>query len=140
MLNHLVIAGLDKSDLSNMAVVTITGLLIVFSALVLLIFIIGLFGKTVGASGKKNKTKAVKAAPEKKLAPKAAMPAPAAKAVPAAGNDDIIAVIAAAVAVYGESEGKTYAVRNVRRAAAQSGRSAWASAGVMENNRSFIVR
>ena len=140
MLNHPFIAGLDKGNLSNMAVVTITGLLIVFSALILLIGIITIFGKTVGASGKKKK-KEVKAEPVKKLAPKAAMPAAMTKAVPAASsNDDIIAVIAAAVAVYGESEGKTYAVRSVRRAAAQSGRSAWASAGVMENNRSFIVR
>ncbi len=116
-------------------VTTFTGILIVFAALVLLIFIIWLFGKFFSISNKSAK-KSEKKAETVKTAP-AAVPV-VLPAAPAQSNDDIIAVIAAAVAMYGESEGKTYAVRSVRRSANNNGtRSAWAAAGIAQNVRSF---
>ncbi len=123
----------QESVTDTIFVTTVTGILIVFAALVLLIFIIWLFGKAF--SGVKKSEKKT----EKKAAPVKAAPAAAPVVLPAAtqSNDDIIAVIAAAVAVYGESQGKKYAVRSVRRSANTGGRSAWAAAGIAENVRSF---
>ena len=123
----------QESVTDTIFVTTATGILIVFAALVVLIFIIWLFGKAF--SGVKKSEKKT----EKKAAPVKAAPAAASVVLPAAtqSNDDIIAVIAAAVAVYGESQGKKYAVRSVRRSANTGGRSAWAAAGIAENVRSF---
>lgn len=61
--------------------------------------------------------------------------APISSAAPAAGDDDLIAVIAAAVYAFGESTGKTLAVRSIRRA--KDRRPVWASTGVYENTRPF---
>lgn len=129
MQNFILAAQMSKGD--TMLVTTITGMLIVFAALILLIFIIWLFGKFFSGAKKTEKTEtAVKAAAK---ASPVVLPTATAQS-----NDDIIAVIAAAVAVYGESEGKKYAVRSVRRAANNTGvRSAWAAAGIAENVRSF---
>lgn len=130
-MQNLILAA-QKSLGDTILVTTITGMLIVFAALILLIFIIWVFGKFFSGVSKKDK-KAEKTAPVKSA------PAAAPVVLPAAtqSNDDIIAVIAAAVAVYGESEGKKYAVRSVRRSANTGGRSAWAAAGIAENVRSF---
>ncbi len=130
-MQNLILAA-QKSLGDTILVTTITGMLIVFAALILLIFIIWVFGKFFSGVSKNDK-KAEKVAPVKSA------PAAAPVVLPAAtqSNDDIIAVIAAAVAVYGESEGKKYAVRSVRRSANTGGRSAWAAAGIAENVRSF---
>ncbi|HNX15407.1 MAG TPA: hypothetical protein PK854_11125 [Oscillospiraceae bacterium] len=62
--------------------------------------------------------------------------APVSPIVSAAGEgDELIAVIAAAVYAFGESTGKTLAIRSVRRI--QDRRPVWASAGVYENTRPF---
>lgn len=118
----------------TITVTTLTGILIVFAALILLIFIIWLFGKFFSGVKKTDKKA------EKKAAPVKAAPVAAPVVLPAAtakSDDDIIAVIAAAVAMYGESEGKRYAVRSVRRSANNGGRSPWAAAGIAQNVRSF---
>jgi len=134
-MQNLILAAAQENKGDKILVTTITGILIVFAALILLIFVIWLFGKFF--SGVK---KSVKKADKKDTAAKAA-PMASPVVLPAAtaqSNDDIIAVIAAAVAVYGESQGKKYAVRSVRRTAnAAGGRSAWAAAGIAENVRSF---
>ncbi len=128
------ILAVEPSLGETITVTTLTGILIVFAALILLIFIIWLFGKFFSGASKADKKAAKKEAPVK------AAPAAAPVILPAAtaqSDDDIIAVIAAAVAMYGESEGKRYAVRSVRRAANAGGRSAWAAAGIAQNVRSF---
>lgn len=132
-MQNLIVAAAQNDNIGDtILVTTITGMLIVFAALILLIFIIWVFGKFVSGMGKKEK-KAENPAPAKAVsAAPVVLPA-----VKTQSNDDIIAVIAAAVAVYGESEGKKYAVRSVRRTANVGGRSAWASAGIAENVRSF---
>lgn len=59
-------------------------------------------------------------------------------AAPAAGDDDLIAVIAAAVYAFGESAGQKLTVKSIRQVTARKeGRSVWASAGVYENTRPF---
>lgn len=124
-------AALSLSEKSSVALsTTLTGLVVVFLTLILLTFVITLFGKIVGGLSKKPAA-AEKAAPEK-----AEAPAPAAQPVveeESADNDELIAVISAAVYAYGEASGKQYVVRAVK----PSGRSSWAAAGVAENTRAF---
>ena len=122
-------------------VVTICGILMVFVALILLIMIIGLFGKIFSAKGNSKKTKKAKAekvapAPKAQVASQAASAAKnTASSAPVASNsipDEIIAVIAAAVASLDDG---SYVIRSVRRSS--EGRPAWSMAGIYENTRPF---
>ena len=121
--------------------VTICGLAIVFGTLILLVIVISVFGlimKNVNAVGNKSKS----AKTEKGKAPAiAAAKAPAAaqpvvQNTPVSNEDELIAVISAAVAATYAGSGKTCAVRNIRPAAAGA-RSVWAAAGVARNTRAF---
>ena len=138
-MNYIPLA-IDSSKMSIgelSAITTITGVVIVFAMLLILVFMICIFGwvskavkkdgsKKDGTSAPKKEKKAVK-----QLAPKAA-PVTAS----ATGDDDeIIAVISAAVAMMYEGTGKTAIVRSIRPAV--SGRSAWANAGIRDNVRAF---
>ena len=116
--------------------VVLTGLVVVFVALILLIIVVWAFSKIF------DKT------PKKAPAPKKAAPAPAApKAAPQvtvaapapAGEDmdEIAAAITAALAVIlsEEGAGKSYVVQSIKRV--RSGGSAWRSAGLAETVRPF---
>ena len=127
-----------------MAVITCSGILIVFMILLLLILIFYAYGGIFGAftASKAKKLAAKKAAEEAAKAKSApAQTAPLPVHEPADTDDgsipgEIIAVIAAAVASM--SEGKRYAIKKVARAQKQTGvRSAWATSGVYENTRPF---
>ncbi len=115
--------------------VTLSGLIIVFSMLILLVFIIAIFGAVMsrlsGGPKKEKKTKETKV--EKKTeSPKI----PIVNSVAATEDDDIIAAISAAVMMMYEGTGKTPVIRSIRPA--QKGvRSAWATAGIMNNTRAF---
>ncbi len=128
MLNSVLTAERSLGD--TILVTTLTGMLIVFAALILLIFIIWVFGKFFSGAPKNEKG-------VKTPTPAKAAPVSVASTATSQSNDDIIAVIAAAVAVYGENEGKRYTIRSVKRAANSGGRSPWAAAGIAENVRSF---
>lgn len=123
-----------------MAVVTASGILVVFVILILLIFIFYAYGGIFQAITASNeKKKAAKAADE---ASRSADVAKATESVPTVAADvedgeipgEVIAVIAAAVAAM--SNDKSYAVKKVRRTPT-SGRSAWAASGIFENTRPF---
>ena len=58
-----------------------------------------------------------------------------ATAAPQGISNEVLAVIAAAVASMGSAAGVRYAVRSVRRE--ETARPAWRSAGVYENSRPF---
>ena len=112
----------------------LTGLVVVFVALGLLILLLTILGKILGGTGKKP-------APAKAAAPKAA-PAPAKKPAPVvtAADDidgEIAAAITAALAVIlaEEGSGKSYVVKSVKRV--RSGKGAWGQAGLAENVRPF---
>ena len=115
----------------------LTGLVVVFVALGLLILLLTIMGKVLGGTGKKP-------APAKAAAPKAApaAPAPAQKPAPVvtAADDidgEIAAAITAALAVIlaEEGSGKSYVVKSVKRV--RSGKGAWGQAGLAENVRPF---
>ncbi len=127
---------------SYVASVVITGLVIVFLALVILIVSVLIFGKifeSIGEAQKKKQASAVTKAPEAdKVVAAPAVPAVPAEDRPAAEDgisDEVIAVIAAAVAAMGEESGKKFAVRSVKRASSRRG--AWGNAALSESTRSL---
>ena len=138
-MNYISLA-IDSSKMSIgelSAITTITGLVIVFAMLLLLVFMICIFGWVSKAVKKDGSKKDGTSAPKKE---KKAVNQPAPKAAPVsapatADDDEIIAVISAAVAMMYEGTGKTAIVRSIRPAV--SGRSAWANAGIRDNVRAF---
>ncbi|MBR1831000.1 MAG: OadG family protein [Ruminiclostridium sp.] len=125
----------------------VTGLVVVFLILAILVLFLWLFGKVFKGIGNLQQKKAQKAAEEaaaKKAAEtkKPSAPAPVqASAVSETeyeeeDDDEIIAVIAAAIAAYGEAEGKQYRIASIKRP--RTARSGWSAAGIADNMRGFI--
>lgn len=121
------------------AKVVLTGFVVVFAMLILLIFIIKIYSAIVqkaqsagsnSKQGKKNKD-------EKPAEKPAAAPAPVVTASAATDgiSDEVVAVISAAVAtMYGSSEKAR--IKSIKKSS-DGGRSAWAKAGVLDNTRPF---
>lgn len=114
--------------------VTLSGLIIVFTMLVLLVVIIAVFGSFMDRLNGTKKPKAPKAS----KAPKVEKPVsqPATPVVMQETEDEsVIAAISAAVMMMYEGTGKTPVIRSIKPAA--TSRSAWKQAGVLNNVRSF---
>ena len=118
--------------------VVITGLVVVFAALILLIIFISALGKLFEASANKKKSKElaeIKPEPVKAVSqPSAPQPEEIAEET---DDDEIIAVISAAVAMMAASENKTYRIKSVKAVKNGSSRNAWAMAGIRENTNPF---
>ena len=117
-------------NISAMWATVITGIIVVFLILAVLIgllYVISFFSNL--GSQKKKETKPAAPAP---------VPAPAPVEVVEEDEDDaeIIAVISAAIAAYTAGDGKSYAIKKIKRAEKQP-RSNWGNAGVNENTRPF---
>ncbi len=110
----------------------IIGLAVVFAVLLVLTGIFYLFGFVMDKAKAPKKVKTAEA--PAKAAP-VATAAPAAPVVQSGISNEVVAAIAAAVAMMAP-EGKRYAVRSVSRKDA-NGRSAWAAAGIADNTRPF---
>ena len=76
------------------------------------------------------------AKPDQTVAQPAPAPAPVELIEEDENDDEVIAVISAAIAAYTAGDGKTYAIKRIKRAEKQP-RSSWGNAGVNENTRSF---
>ena len=112
--------------------VTLSGLIIVFAMLILFVFVIAAFGAIMSrTAGKPKKAKPAAPKTESKPLPKKSAPAPVNGV-----DDETVAVISAAVAMMYDGTGKTPVIRSVRPAAAGV-RSAWKTAGVLNNTRPF---
>ena len=113
---------LDKLGIAFL--IMLIGLMIVFFGLIILICLIKLMSIIVGAlTGKKKEQAAPAPAP-------VVVPEPVAEAAAeetGLENDELIAVITAALAAFNKDGNKTLVVRSVRRAAAKT--PAWAKAG-----------
>lgn len=128
-------------NLGSDVVITITGIVLVFAILVLLMLIITLEGKIFdNINNKKNGKPAAPKAPAAKAAP-----APAAKpAAPAAKADNVsipgefIAAISAAVATVCGGNAIIRGIKRVSKPAAGSRRGAWGDAGVREHTTPFM--
>lgn len=128
-------------DLGYDVIVTITGIVLVFLILVLLMAIITLEGKIFDAmNGKKAAAKAASAAKPAAPVKQAAAPAPAKAAAPAPAKaaapqveagipGDVVAAIMAAI--YSMGNGK-YVLKAVRR-----GKNGWGKAGVNDTTAPF---
>lgn len=129
----------DPDYWSSVGIITVTGILVVFLILALLIFVFWGMGQVFKTLDKKKAKKA-----EAEKAAKAAEAAAKAEASPAveaveddmSDDDEIIAVISAAIAAYSEQDGKTYEIRSIRRKDSRT-RSAWSLAGIGDNTRPF---
>ena len=126
----------DPDYWGSVGIITLTGILVVFFILAILIFLFWALGKTFQTIDKNRAAKA-------EAAKKAAAPAPA--AAPATveeiveeddNDDEIMAVISAAIAAYAEEEGPSYTIRDVKKRDKRA-RSAWSLAGIGENTRPF---
>ena len=117
----------------------VTGIAVVFLILVILVFILLIMGKIMTAGEKKAKKKAE--------AEKAAAQAAPAQTAPAAvqsepeeeydeNDEEIIAVISAAIAAYSEADGKQYKVVGIKKRE-KAVRSGWSAAGISDNTRPF---
>ena len=153
LLADKVLKGTEKMTGTQIGAMTIIGLLVVFSALLLLVVFLycsgSIFKKMNPSAGKKPAAKKAapapaKPAPKPAAAEKPAVPAPAPAATtpaPAAASDDeeeVIAVIMAAIAAMSDADGKAYAVRSVKQVTrGGSGRSVWAQAGLLDGTRPF---
>lgn len=121
------------------AKVVLTGFVVVFAMLILLIFIIKIYSAIVqkAQSAGSNSKKGKKKKDEKPAEKPAAAPAPVVTASAATDgiSDEVVAVISAAVAtMYGSSEKAR--IKSIKKSS-DGGRSAWAKAGVLDNTRPF---
>ena len=121
------------------AKVVLTGFVVVFAMLILLIFIIKIYSAIVqkAQSPGSNSKKGKKNKDEKPAEKPAAAPAPVVTASAATDgiSDEVVAVISAAVAtMYGSSEKAR--IKSIKKSS-DGGRSAWAKAGVLDNTRPF---
>ena len=113
----------------------VTGLIVVFCILVILVVLLSVMGLIMKKVNNKKKKEAPAPAPAAAVPVKAAAPEP--EVIEEEEDDgELIAVISAAVAAYGEAEGKQYRVIGVRKKE-KALRSGWSSAGIAENTRPF---
>lgn len=127
-------------NISGMWATVITGLVVVFIILALLIgvlYLLGLFGKLMGNSAKKknakNAEKAVDLTPAHKAAP---VVIPAEDIAGDEDDEELIAVISAAIAAYAAADGTQYVIKKIKRTD-RTTRSDWGNVGVRENTRPF---
>ncbi len=134
----------DKDlDGQTIASVCITGVAVVFVALVILIALVTLYGKVFDMINTKAAAKAEaekKAKEEEKPAvEKKTVAEPVSVPIVQDGiEEEVVAVIMAAVSAYGSQSGKKLTVKNIRLSGGTAnGRSAWSSAGLSEATRPF---
>lgn len=126
--NTLTILADQQMNTKFVTTVVITGLVVVFIALILLVVFIAVFGKAfiAASKGEKAKSNTSQASIQVKEIPTITEPGI---------DDEIIAVIAAAISAISSETGKKLAIRSIKRA--DSSVNLWARAGVLENTRPF---
>ena len=127
-------------NMETALVVLVTGLVVVFAALILMIAIIKIYGTLVYKAQNRNAQKRVatteeKPAPQIPTKPAAPIAAPIAPVVETGIPGEVVAAIAAAVVSVSEEDNKTYVVKNIKRAAGS--RPVWSMAGLLDNTRPF---
>lgn len=125
----------DPDYWSSVGIIALTGILVVFLILAILIFMFWLLGTIFKAVDKAKNAKAE----EKKTVVEAAETKP--EPEPAVEEDyssdeEIVAVISAAIAAYTE---QSFTIKSIRKHNKHNprARSAWSTAGISENTRPF---
>lgn len=134
----------NKKDLDagTVSSVVITGIVVVFIGLILLIVSVSIYGALFSAAAKKKAKKEQEAQNASNSSENLPKPAPAPVPAPAADpviedgiEEETVAVIMAAIACMSASGGKKLVLKSVKTSKPQ--RSAWSSAGIVENTRPF---
>ena len=125
----------DQKDLGagTVASVVITGIVVVFIGLVLLILLVSIYGKIFDVINGRAARKAEEAKKAAEAAKAVAKPEPIKAAAPVV--EDGIAVIMAAISAMSSAEGKKLVLKSVKTAKPQ--RPAWSTAGIIDNTRPF---
>ena len=133
-----VLRGTEKLNGTQILCMTVIGLLVVFSALLILVIYLCCSGSIFKRSKSTPKAEVQKAAPPAPAKPAAPAKTAPVKAAASAEEDDseVIAVIMAAIAAMGAAEGRQYRLKSVRQVT-RAGGSAWAQAGRAESTRPF---
>ena len=124
----------DQKDLGagTVASVVITGIVVVFIGLVLLILLVSIYGKIFDVINSRAARKADEAAKA------VAKPEPIKAAAPVVEDgieEETVAVIMAAISAMSSAEGKKLVLKSVKTAKPQ--RPAWSTAGIIDNTRPF---
>ena len=121
-------------DWGTIIAITVTGLVVVFLGLILLIIAISIMGAIMKATNKKI-DKPSQTAPKPPVKP--IVPAkPAAPVVQAGISGETVAAISAAVACAMDTD-QPVAIKSIRTADTVTNRSVWRLAGITENTRPF---
>lgn len=122
-----------QMEMSYVWAVVITGLVVVFLGLILLIAFISIVGKIFSAIDKSKKNKTVES-PSKD----AGVTSVDNGFVTVSDDTEVVAAIAAAVAMMGIADNTTYKIKSIKAANnARPSRSAWAMAGLNESTSPF---
>lgn len=130
----------DQKDLGagTVASVVITGIVVVFIGLVLLILLVSIYGKIFDVINSRAARKAEEAKKAAEAAKAATKPEPAKVAAPVVEDgieEETVAVIMAAISAMSSAEGKKLVLKSVKTAKPQ--RPAWSTAGIIDNTRPF---
>ena len=128
----------DQKDLGagTVASVVITGIVVVFIGLVLLILLVSIYGKIFDVINSRAARKAEEAKKAAEAAKAVAKPEPIKAPVVEDGiEEETVAVIMAAISAMSSAEGKKLVLKSVKTAKPQ--RPAWSTAGIIDNTRPF---
>lgn len=116
--------------------VVITGITVVFIGLIVLVLILYVFGFISNIKTKSSdKKKVIKSADKSDSKVTAGIKTAKAPVIDDGIEEEIVAVISAAVAAMSEKSGKKLILKSIK--ASKSQRSAWAAAGLIDNTRPF---
>lgn len=135
---QLLLKGTDRNlDSGTVSSVVITGVVVVFIGLILLIFFVFLYGRIFEAINNKKSEKSKKIL-ENKVSAASNQNNNQSEPIPIIENgidEEVIAVIAAAIMAMSAKSGKKLALKSVKHA--KPIRPVWANAGIAENTRPF---
>lgn len=136
---QLLLKGTDRNlDSGTVSSVVITGVVVVFIGLILLIFFVFLYGRIFEAINNKKSEKSKKILENKVSAASNQNNNNQSEPIPIIENgidEEVIAVIAAAIMAMNAKSGKKLALKSVKHA--KPIRPVWANAGIAENTRPF---
>ena len=127
----------DQKDLGagTVASVVITGIVVVFIGLILLVSIYGKIFDVINGRAARKAEEAKKAAEAAKAVAKPEPIKAAAPVVEDGIEEETVAVIMAAISAMSSAEGKKLVLKSVKTAKPQ--RPAWSTAGIIDNTRPF---
>lgn len=132
-LSENVIHGSDKNlSGTTVASVVITGMVVVFIGLILLVLLVMLYGRIFEAINRKKENKA-KAEAEMRSRPSENVPP--APVIEDGIEEEVVAVIMGAVEAMSAQSSKKLALKSIKTAKPQ--RNPWAAAGIADNTRPF---